>query len=68
MEKEIADRFFYKFDVQIGNLKVVDKGATIKGIVSALDRIGDWVIKRIDAIIDPLIEKQLEKEDSNKAH
>lgn len=51
--------------MQIGNLKVVDKGATIKGIVSALDgisdRIGDWVIKRIDAIIDPLIEKQLEK-------
>lgn len=58
--------------MQIGNLKVVDKGATIKGIVSALDgisdRIGDWVIKRIDAIIDPLIDKQLEKEDSNKAH
>lgn len=58
--------------MQIGNLKVVDKGATIKGIVSALDgisdRIGDWVIKRIDAIIDPLIEKQLEKEDNNKAH
>ena len=55
-----------KTSVIITSGKVVDKGATIKSIVSALDglsdRIGDWVIKGIDAIIDPLIEKQLEKE------
>ena len=51
-----------KTSVIITSGKVVDKGATIKSIVSALDglsdRIGDWVIKGIDAIIDPLIEKQ----------
>ena len=48
--------------VVITSGKVVDKGATILGITSALDgisdKIGDWVSKKIDAIIDPLIDQQ----------